>query len=858
MESMDYPTPDVVYLTSDTSVVQSCSRVQRGTNTMPKPSLVEIQDLKMQQALVMKDLLFVLLGYEGFFIRPSEKYNPDDIDMRIAGPEFKTAKHLDISLKSVTKKLVRFGKFYVSLVAFMDHYDDPRYGKVIQRLCMQVSEFIEFYHHIIVDIESQFTYNANFTLNIVENTLNQEIANKMGHLYEICTAVHEVTIERRAQAAATQQEDQQFTQFITRVRESLVYTGKVDTNVASTSFPCCKGGLVLRIVQQRINTYKGDAASLQFLSHVLVAISVDYVEMLNNWLITGSIDDPFDEFLIQEKQVPTPLSDFFDAQSERYWGELFVVRSDGVIDQLASTDIQQKILNTGKYLTVFKRCTGLHNFHDVDANDVVPIDSIALEDLELKIDMLYHRANLLLLRLVFDGYHMRQLVEEFQNRFMFKQCAAIDRFLDQSFHDLKKNKTSVSVSSLRSHYDHQFAREAPSPGTPTWDHPAVSVADIVTRNQRFSLSDSNVYETTREVLDVQAFDPEQVLGDDSPATFENFMQFTLEKRTAPPRASSSVTHYDKHHLDDYAIASVDLAIPVPFPLNLVINRELRYHYELMFKVLMVIRWLQRYNEQSWQELHHSTVWRHRDFVHEVRSVIKRCRVLNSTVGIFLSELMTYLHCDVIDANYTKLMATLDTIQSRAKTEAVPAQASSPLTTSFGHSGSPLKQLGNYKTTNSIFDNLIHQNKHQAAKNTRSEATTPTVDNLGAALAEYLTAVVNDSFIAKGPFLTILKALFDTINAINQYFSSLKRKLIMCNPTLFAEFCENYPDRFDASTPVDEQSTATRYKKINDTVTEYMAQFNDTLNDFIDALKELGESETKSVLVFCERLESVFG
>ena len=50
MESMDYPTPDVVFLTSDTSVVQSCSRVQRGTNTMPKPLLVEIQDLKMQQA----------------------------------------------------------------------------------------------------------------------------------------------------------------------------------------------------------------------------------------------------------------------------------------------------------------------------------------------------------------------------------------------------------------------------------------------------------------------------------------------------------------------------------------------------------------------------------------------------------------------------------------------------------------------------------------------------------------------------------------------------------------------------------------------------------------------------------------
>lgn len=99
--------------------MQSClkSTLKRPTHVRSYP-LSDLQDLNVQQGLIIKDLLFSLLGFESFYIRYSEKYDETNVDCKIRGPDFKIAKHLDISLKSITKKLIKFGKFYSGLDGF--------------------------------------------------------------------------------------------------------------------------------------------------------------------------------------------------------------------------------------------------------------------------------------------------------------------------------------------------------------------------------------------------------------------------------------------------------------------------------------------------------------------------------------------------------------------------------------------------------------------------------------------------------------------------------------------------------------------------------------------------------------------
>ena len=45
--------------------------------------------------------------------------------------------------------------------------------------------------------------------------------------------------------------------------------------------------------------------------------------MLNQWLLEGVINDPFDEFMIREKRVPDSFMEIFQSKSEYYWNELF-------------------------------------------------------------------------------------------------------------------------------------------------------------------------------------------------------------------------------------------------------------------------------------------------------------------------------------------------------------------------------------------------------------------------------------------------------------------------------------------------------------------------------------------------------
>lgn len=84
------------------------------------------------------------------------------------------------------------------------------------------------------------------------------------------------------------------------------------------------------------------------------------------------------------------------------------------------------------------------------------ITSLAAPDLELKIDEFYHRANKMLMKLLFDGYNFPSVVNIFQRLFLFADSFQIDNFIDSTFSELKRGKLKISVSRLQKQYDDIF------------------------------------------------------------------------------------------------------------------------------------------------------------------------------------------------------------------------------------------------------------------------------------------------------------------------------------------------------------------------------------------------------------------
>lgn len=848
---------DIVVLSNQPNVLNTCvNQTSRGRGkTRPYP-LSELNDLKIQQGLIIKDLLFSLIGYEGCYIRYSEKYDPSEINSKIRGPDFKIAKHLDISLKCITKKLVKFGKYYSGLNGFLELYDRPEFGKVVQRLCFAISEFLIDYQQIIKQIEDEFKFNSTFNLSIFETILNQELSLKLSHFYDIVISVHTETIERSKYKHQTS--ESYFNNFIKSIQNDLKETGTIDLATDNVNFEFCKGGILLKIIQDRINAYQGDIISLEFLTKIFDVVSIDYVSMLNKWLINGEIDDSAEEFIIKMNRFPDNPDNPIRRNVEKYWDELYVTRTDGVIDQFSSKDIQLKILATGKYLNIFKACTGLYDFQQL--NEIIqPIDRLYSQDLELKIHEYYKRANKLLMKLLFEGYQFPSLIDGFQRLFLFKDSSKIDVFLEKSFNDLRKNKHAISTSRLTKLYDDTLQRKKDE----------FQVKDI---NKQNSISDNkmndvlsyclglsidftNFYDLAEEILNVKSFDAEEAFKNGQNSNiFKALINNSLERDQMNSAGSnSSPNSYDPDHSDEYTISGVNIDMDLPFPLNMIVGQNYVLEYQLIFKLQMIVKFINKLIDHTWKEINYSTVWKYSGFHPKIRKWILRCRILNNRMKDFMNDLQFYLNFDIIETNFDSFRQHFKDIQNLLHKEKLGSNIDHQNTNNGGIIGFKNGSLANYNHNNLFDEKILNHNQNF---NDVPNDNLINIDNLISKLGSFLNNILRDSFITNKVLIDVLKNMFDLIILYNHYLNRLKKSLIMSNKDLFHKFSQDYPEKFQ-NRVMDDELIETRFKNLDGMLNSHFEIFNDSLTEFIVTLKSHGNLENQLFLILIERLEHCF-
>jgi gamma-tubulin complex component 2 len=109
--------------------------------------------LEFQEAVILEDLLSVLMGYEGQYIRFAKSYNNALEQDRIAGPGFSISPGLDRSLQGLTTSILKVATHYKATEAFIEAQSRAEFGLVNHALCAVIRKFLHDYIILIGQLE---------------------------------------------------------------------------------------------------------------------------------------------------------------------------------------------------------------------------------------------------------------------------------------------------------------------------------------------------------------------------------------------------------------------------------------------------------------------------------------------------------------------------------------------------------------------------------------------------------------------------------------------------------------------------------------------------------------------------------
>lgn len=244
------------------------------------------------------------------------------------------------------------------------------------------------------------------------------------------------------------------------------------------------GGKMIDILHTSL-LEQGYNTSRDLLLHILEKASVPFLAMLSQWLFRGELVDTYKEFMIQEDSSVTKetLEDDFNAQ---YWESRYTLRHEYVPKLLR--DYAFKILIAGKYLNVIRGClreilegkvnktstialmsaSNTLQDNDVSMDGLMRRNTSWIHEFELPetkqltfdlnssmislidvIDESYSFSSRTLLRLLQDGYGLSYHLRSLRRFFLLENGDFFIQFMDTAEEELRKEVKDISLSRVQ-------------------------------------------------------------------------------------------------------------------------------------------------------------------------------------------------------------------------------------------------------------------------------------------------------------------------------------------------------------------------------------------------------------------------
>jgi gamma-tubulin complex component 2 len=572
----------------------------------PKP--LHQLSLEAQEAMVLDDLLFVFMGYEGQYIRFAKSYNPSEERDRLSGPTFRISPGLDDSLHDLTMSMLDMATYYSALEAFVDVQSRDEFGSVNHALCAAIRKVLQDYLVLIAQLETQFLTNDSFTLHV----LNIHILPTSQMMFQLFTLAREL-MKRNALLDDESDESSDSADGYDDIIEKLREGGDLmPGNMAGKKL--CKGGAVLGLLTKRLQTMAGDPAAKALLTGLLRDASRPYMVMLNEWLHHGGIKDRHAEFMIKE-QKSIRRERLEQDYTDEYWDRRYTTRDADVPPQLET--VKNKVLLAGKYLNVVRECGGVDVSKEVKDVPASFDDSRFLEN----VNNAYAHANEALMQLLLTTHALPARLQSLKHYFFLDPSDYFSYFLELGASELRKPIKAVNTGKLQSLLDLVLRQ----PGS-------VVALDPFKEDVKVEMNDVTLVKSLQRVVNITGIEQGETV------------QVSKEQAEGDKNATG--------------FTSLQLDYAVPFPVSLVISRKTIWRYQALFRYLLSLRYLESQLSTTWQSHTRGVSWCHKSSAKSLERWKRRVWTLRARMLVFVQQLLYFCTAEVIEPNWQALMSRL--------------------------------------------------------------------------------------------------------------------------------------------------------------------------------------------------------
>ena len=318
----------------------------------PLPSLSRDR----QEDVILEDILFVLMGHEGQYVRFSDSYDPGDQKSRLLGPTYQILPGLDPSLRDLTNSVLKIASQHSAVEAFVEVQSRDEFGLINHALCATMRKVLRKHLLLVAQLEQQWLNNTAFTLQKL-HLYTMPVSETVSQLFSLAQEI----LRKNAMLDEDLSDSEDGLDDFDNILEQLQEDGNLAPGAMSKKL--CKGGNTLRLLTERLSKFAGDPTARSLLQELLRDASRPYMKMLNEWLHQGSIIDPHSEFLIKE-QKSIKRETLEEDYTDEYWEKRYTMRDNDVPPQLEQ--VKDKVLLAGKYLNVVRECGGVDISTQVD------------------------------------------------------------------------------------------------------------------------------------------------------------------------------------------------------------------------------------------------------------------------------------------------------------------------------------------------------------------------------------------------------------------------------------------------------------------------------------------------------------
>lgn len=345
-----------------------------------------------QEALLVEDLLHVLVGIEGSYIRlhPIDSSGNQSVKHKLLVDE-----SADKLLLTLASKIILICPLYSSVIHFIDENER---GLVNQALASAMRGVIKDYFTLIAQLEAQ-------------NRKNNLTMQKMWYYLQPYYSYLDI-----------------LKYFSSNINSNGTY-----------------GGAVLSILHAKTASLIGNVKLLDFCIQITTDASVPYLEIFHKWMTEGIIQDPYHEFFIEDT---CENCDDEQLNNNSQWESRYILDLKKL--PIFFNRFQDKILNTGKYLSVIRMC-GYEL--ETSTNDLLrqPLTYTIEEKVYSNwIESAYQSASKQLLHLLVKESNLVGHLYSVKHYFFMDQGDFIVQFMDMAEDELSKEINDINPSRLSS------------------------------------------------------------------------------------------------------------------------------------------------------------------------------------------------------------------------------------------------------------------------------------------------------------------------------------------------------------------------------------------------------------------------